>query len=75
LVERMETAELVERRPSYGDRRVKTVALTAQGWAKREEVMNDFRDFNTQLTKGLDDAEIEAVFKFLRLAPNQSKSS
>mgnify|MGYP003110325819 FL=1 len=75
LVERMETAELVERRPSYGDRRVKTVALTARGWAKREEVMNDFRDFNTQLTKGLNDAEIEAVFKFLRLAPNQSKSS
>eukprot|EP00918_Siedleckia_nematoides_P017530 GHVU01037720.1.p1 GENE.GHVU01037720.1~~GHVU01037720.1.p1 ORF type:complete len:156 (-),score=14.65 GHVU01037720.1:285-710(-) len=68
LVERMEAAGLVERKPSYGDRRVKTVALTPEGWAKREEVMNDFRDFNSQLTKGLNEAEVETVLKFLRLA-------
>ena len=70
LVERMEAAQLVERKPSYGDRRVKTVGLTAKGWAKREDVMNDFRDFNTQLVKGLSESEIQAVFKFLRLAPD-----
>ncbi len=71
LVERMEKSGLVERRASYGDRRVKTVALTSEGWAKREAVMNDFRDFNTQLVKGLSEAEIETVFKFLKLAPEQ----
>jgi len=70
LVERMEAAQLVERKPSYGDRRVKTVGLTAKGWAKREDVMNDFRDFNTQLVKGMSESEIQAVFKFLRLAPD-----
>jgi DNA-binding MarR family transcriptional regulator len=68
LVERMEKSGLVERRDSYGDRRVKTVALTSDGWVKREEVMNDFRDFNTQLVKGLTEDEIETVFKFLKLA-------
>ncbi|RKQ69285.1 MarR family transcriptional regulator [Litorimonas taeanensis] len=68
LVERMEKAGLVERRPSYGDRRVKTVALTPQGWAKREDVMNDVRDFNAQLVKGLNEKEVETVLKFLRLA-------
>lgn len=72
LVERMEKAGLVERRDSYGDRRVKTVALTSDGWTKREEVMNDFRDFNTQLVKDLSEEEIETVFKFLRLAPEQT---
>jgi DNA-binding MarR family transcriptional regulator len=68
LVERMEKAGLVERKPSYGDRRVKTVRLTSEGWNKREAVMNDVRDFNTKLVKGLTEAEIETVFKFLRLA-------
>lgn len=71
LVDRMEKAELIERKPSYGDRRVKTVRLTAKGWAKREEVMNDVRDFNAKLVKGLSEDEIETVFKFLRLASAQ----
>jgi len=65
LVDRMITAELVERKQSYGDRRTRTVHLTDQGWRKREHVMEDFRDFNTQLVKGMTESEIDTVLKFL----------
>jgi DNA-binding MarR family transcriptional regulator len=65
LVDRMEAAELIFRKQSYGDRRQRTVQLTDKGWAIREAVMTDFRDFNAQLTKGLTEAEREAVMKFL----------
>jgi len=65
LVDRMEAADLIFRKQSYGDRRQRTVQLTDKGWAIREAVMTDFRDFNTQLTKGLTEAEREAVMKFL----------
>jgi len=65
LVDRMEAAELIFRKQSYGDRRQRMVQLTDKGWAVREAVMTDFRDFNTQLTKGLTEAEREAVMKFL----------
>lgn len=65
LVDRMEASDLIFRKQSYGDRRQRTVQLTDKGWAIREAVMTDFRDFNTQLTKGLTEAEREAVMKFL----------
>ena len=65
LVDRMEAAELIERKQSYGDRRQRTVHLTDKGWKTREAVMADFRDFNSQLTHGLTEAEVAAVMKFL----------
>ena len=65
LVDRMEAAELITRKKSYGDRRQRTVHLTDTGWKIREEVMADFRDFNSQLTRGLNEAEVAAVMKFL----------
>jgi len=65
LVDRMEASDLIFRKQSYGDRRQRTVQLTDKGWAIREAVMTDFRDFNTQLTKGLTESEREAVMKFL----------
>lgn len=65
LVDRMEAAELIERKQSYGDRRQRTVHLTDKGWKIREAVMADFRDFNSQLTQGLTEAEVAAVMKFL----------
>ena len=61
----MEAAELVIRKQSYGDRRQRTVHLSDAGWKIREEVMADFRDFNTQLTRGLTETETAAVMKFL----------
>jgi len=61
----MEAAELIERKQSYGDRRQRTVHLTDKGWKTREAVMADFRDFNSQLTHGLTEAEVAAVMKFL----------
>ena len=65
LVDRMEAAELITRKQSYGDRRQRTVHLTDKGWKTREAVMADFRDFNSQLTQGLNEAEVAAVMKFL----------
>ena len=68
LIDRMAAAKLVERKSSYGDRRNRTVHLTDKGWLQRDAVMNDFRDFNMRLVKGLSEAEIETVLKFLSLA-------
>jgi len=65
LIDRMENLDLVMRKQSYGDRRQRTVHLTDAGWAIREDVMADFRDFNTRLTQGLNEAETAAVMKFL----------
>jgi len=73
LVTRMEADDLLERITLTSDRRTKAVALTDAGWTLREQVMNDFRDFNDRLVKGLSDSEIEAVLKFLALAPNNVK--
>ena len=69
LITRMERSGLVERKQQYTDRRSKTVMLTGAGWALREAVMNDFRDFNDQLVKGLSEVEIKAILKFLEIAP------
>lgn len=68
LIDRMEAADLAERKAAYGDRRTRTVHLTQPGWLKREAVMNDFRDFNMRLVKGLKEEEIEVVLKFLTRA-------
>ena len=73
LVTRMEADDLLERITLTSDRRAKAVALTDAGWALREQVMNDFRDFNDRLVKGLSDSEVEAVLKFLALAPENVK--
>ena len=73
LVTRMEADDLLERITLSSDRRSKAVALTDKGWALREQVMNDFRDFNDRLVKGLSDSEVEAVLKFLALAPDNVK--
>jgi len=69
LVTRMEKSGLVQRDNQMTDRRSKTVSLTGKGWALREDVMNDFRDFNERLTKGLTDSDIETVLKFLSIGP------
>ena len=74
LVTRMETEDLLERITLTSDRRSKAVALTDAGWALREQVMNDFRDFNDRLVKGLSDSEVQAVLKFLALAPENVKA-
>lgn len=75
LVTRMEASGLLERITLNSDRRAKAVALTDAGWTLREQVMNDFRDFNDRLVKGLSESEITAVLKFLTLAPDNVKIS
>ncbi len=69
LVDRMEKVGLVERIHGGMDGRRKRVRLTDAGWAKREQVHEDFRTFNERLSKGLTQAEMDAVLKFLALAP------
>lgn len=69
LVDRMEKAGLVERMHGGMDGRRKKVRLTDTGWAKREQVREDFRTFNERLSKGLSQSEMDAVLKFLTLAP------
>ncbi|MGB0907896.1 MAG: MarR family winged helix-turn-helix transcriptional regulator [Maricaulaceae bacterium] len=75
LVTRMETAGLVQRDKGTSDRRAKTVSLTNAGWVMRETVMNEFRDFNEQLAKGMSASEMDAVMKFLNLAADNVKTS
>lgn len=73
LVDRMIAADLIERQNSYGDRRTRTVHLTDAGWRKREVVMEDFRDFNTKLIKGFNEAEIEVIVRFLSRSVENTK--
>ena len=73
LVTRMENDGLVERVKLTTDRRAKAVSLTDTGWALREDVMNDFRDFNSKMVKGLTESEVEIALKFLRKAPENVK--
>lgn len=68
LIDRMELSGLVERKSATSDRRAKTVCLTDTGWALREKVTDDFRDFNDRLSSGLTGAELDVVLKFLTLA-------
>lgn len=68
LVTRMEKAGLVMRGIGTDDGRAKTVSLTGEGWALRDTVMNDFRDFNERLARGLTDTEMDAVLKFFAIA-------
>lgn len=68
LVSRMEQTGLVTRGKSGIDRRTKTVSLTNEGWTVRERVMNDFREFNEKLVKGLTTSEIDTIMKFLSLS-------
>ncbi|MEP1229626.1 MAG: MarR family winged helix-turn-helix transcriptional regulator [Litorimonas sp.] len=68
LIDRMTDADLTERKMSYGDRRTRTVHLTDKGWLRRDEVMNDFRDFNMRLVKGMSESEIETILNFFTVA-------
>jgi len=74
LVERMETKLLLERIPLFSDKRSKAVVLTEKGWSEREKIMNNFRDFNDRMMKGLSEEEISVVMKFLQTAPENVKS-
>ncbi len=70
LVNRMEKDGLVTRIHGGLDGRRRKVKLTDLGWKKREQVQEDFRIFNERLAKGLTQTEMDAVLKFLTLAPD-----
>ncbi len=69
LIDRMERAGLVTRIAVLSDGRARKVRLTDKGWAIREIVMRDFRDFNDHLLKNFSDSEVEVIYRFLQNAP------
>jgi len=72
LVDRMESAGLVARQKVLSDGRAKKVRLTSKGWALRETVMTQFRDFNDVMVKGFTQSEIDTVYKFLARAQDNA---
>lgn len=66
LVDRLEAAGLVERRPDASDRRVKRIFLTAAG----RRVVNKMRKIagptNAEIFAGIDPAEVRETAKVLR---------
>ncbi|MCF6221784.1 MAG: MarR family transcriptional regulator [Robiginitomaculum sp.] len=68
LVDRMVKTGLVERRKLQSDGRGKTVHLTPDGLAKREQVMQRLRTLDEKLSKNFTDAEMEIIYKFLHTA-------
>lgn len=69
LVSRMEKADLVKRGHGGHDGRTKSVFLTDLGWEKRQLVMEGQRIFNEKLSRGMTETDINAIFKFLSLGP------
>lgn len=74
VVDRLEKAGYVERRPSPADRRVKLVALTARGIETRDALLAEFRLPPPGLA-ALPAADLEALHRiFGKLAPTPPTS-
>jgi DNA-binding MarR family transcriptional regulator len=66
LVDRMETAGLVQRQPSSDDGRAVLLRATPDGLAKAAAARPILARLNAQLTKEFDDREIVTVGRFLQ---------
>ena len=64
IVDRLEGLGLAERRPAENDRRVKLVALTAQGERTRAELLDEFYRAPEELT-ALERGDLEALHRIL----------
>lgn len=71
MLQRMEAANLVERRPDPDDGRVTRVYLTAQGKALREPVVEVWQNLENQFLRGLSEME-QALLRrlFMQLLEN-----
>lgn len=65
IIDRLETRELVERRPDPADRRIKLAAATEKGRRTARE-LRDALDFAREPLSGLSDAERTALRDLLR---------
>jgi len=66
LVDRLESKGLVERRLTPADRRAISIVLTAAGKDAAERCLKVTRAFNSAITEGLSEKEIETFSKILQ---------
>ncbi len=65
LLDRMEAAQLVERRPDAEDGRASRVHLTARGRAAQTEALEAVSQINARLTSGFTSDELDVVARWL----------
>jgi DNA-binding MarR family transcriptional regulator len=65
LATRMEKAGLIERSRCVIDGRAWRICLTALGKEKRAVVMDHLRQFNTEISTGFSEEEMDIVYRFL----------
>jgi len=65
LAARMEKSELITRSRCAIDGRAWRVSLTAVGEEKRGKVMEHLRQFNTEISTGFSEEEMDIVYRFL----------
>ncbi len=66
LIDRLETAGLVERRPDKVDRRVKRVFLTPMGAGLIEQIRDSVAEAETAISNGIAESDLEATVRALR---------
>ena len=71
LVDRMEGASLVERRPDPSDRRAQTIWLTEQGREMEGRVLGAVDGLLAELTHGISEADLDATKGALRTVLGQ----
>lgn len=67
LVQRMERAGTLRRKPDPQDGRASLLSATPKGEALRERAMPLVRKLNAEITEGFTEAEIETVLRFLNV--------
>jgi MarR family transcriptional regulator for hemolysin len=67
LLDQLAAAGLIERHEEAGDRRAKTITVTARGMAIIERVEAASRDVRAATLAGLSDADIESATRVLEL--------
>lgn len=65
LVDRMERAGLVERRPDADDGRSHRLHLTDKGRESRTVALTGLNEINASLTEGFSEAEVDAIARWL----------
>ena len=65
LIDRMESAKIIERIPVSGDKRLKKIVLTEKTKAECNNIERNIDEFERSLTEGIDRADIEVCLKVL----------
>ena len=66
LIDRLETAGFVERRPDKVDRRVKRVFLTKKGGGLIEEIRDSVSDAESEISRDIPEDDLQATVRALR---------